>query len=127
MPWTLWRLIFNRKTEAESKRDKYYNLYEGLDTESSIINLSLDEANTIHRAYKRNFPSFYTYIPEEELMEAKIALNIRLQREITAYENLQEDVRFARNRAYSKYSYYRDLAASEQQKLNIEDRKIREK
>lgn len=127
LPWRLWNIIFQRKTEAERKRDKYSTLYLNLDEELSTINNTLNEIDYMYSSYKSNIPGFYVHIPTKEYTNAKSSLNKKLKTEIAKYEDLKGDVLSARDKALDQYDYYRKLALTEQNNLNAEDKIVKEK
>lgn len=123
---SLWKLIFNRRTDAERKRDKYYYLYQALDKRLTKFDEIKEKIEDIYSTCKGRMPNFSDAIPAVEYKEAELSVSDCLQKHISTYEEKREEIVLAKNAAFSRYKHYQQLAITEKINLEREEARIEE-
>ena len=105
---------FTGKTVTEIKRDDYHKLYTELNQIINHFDDRVAEANEKYETYTRSSPYLLqTKIPTSDFTEKRSEINTRLLEKFEVDKKKREDLIIARDRAYGRYEYYRDLAIKE--------------
>lgn len=107
--------LFNfLKSDNEIKRDHYYKLYQRLNDAIIYHDNKVNEANQYYDSYRNSVPFFSTTrIPTDDFERKRSELNDKLT-ELFEHDKQQRlRLIIARDRAYSRYEHYKNLAMAE--------------
>src|SRR5699024_232583 len=119
----LWNL-FSRKTEAERKRDEYYQLYTRLGNVLAEHDQKVADATSAYDSYKNSSPYVSpTKVQSDDFTVKRQELNDRLTTYLEEERGKRQDLVIAINRAVGRYEYYRNLAITEAENYEREKNK----
>lgn|SRR5690625_2981829 len=123
MKMSIWN-IFRRKTEAERKRDDYYKLYTKLSSVLDRFDREENDATSAYQSYRASSPFLSpSKIPSNDFVVKRDQLNQNLNTYFANEKNKRAELVVAKNRAYSQYEYYRNLAITEAENYEREKNK----
>src|SRR5690625_654968 len=109
----LWSL-FVRKTEAERKRDEYYQLYTRLGNVLEEHDRRVSDASSAYDNYRNSSPYLSpSKVPSDDFIVKRQELNGRLIDYFAEEQGKRQNLVIAINRAVGRYEYYRNLAIAE--------------
>ncbi|AZU60152.1 hypothetical protein [Neobacillus mesonae] len=116
------------KTGTEIKRDEYLKLYERLADAVSEHDKKVSEASSAYRSYTGTVPNLSnSKIPSNDFDNSREKLNAKLQRYFQQDQDKRSSLVTAKNQAYSRYVYYKNLAIHEAQEKARKEREERER
>lgn len=116
------------KTATERKRDDYYKLYQKLGDALSEHDEKVSEANSAHSSYVGTVPNLSnTKIPSNDFEVSREKLNSELLDYFQQDKDKRSSLVSAKNQAYERYIYYKNLAIREAEEKARREREERER
>src|SRR3954454_8890501 len=102
------------KNGTERKREEYYELYEKLKSAISEHDHKVSEANAAYSSYLGTIPNLSnTNIPSNDFETSREELTNKLKQYFQADQEKRASLVAAKNQAYERYVYYKNLAIQE--------------
>ncbi len=102
------------KSGTERKREEYYELYEKLKSAISKHDHKVSEANAAYSSYLGTIPNLSnTKIPSNDFETSREKVTDKLKQYFQADQEKRASLVAAKNQAYERYVYYKNLAIQE--------------
>ncbi|ASS89168.1 chorismate synthase [Aeribacillus composti] len=117
------------KTATEKKRDDYHKLYEKLHDALSDYDQNVSEAEGIYESYVGKAAHLSSSdIPSNDFEPKRQELNQKLNKYFQLEKQKRSSLVSAKNKAYERYIYYKNLAIKEaRERAEREERERKER
>ncbi|PKR82666.1 chorismate synthase [Heyndrickxia camelliae] len=112
------------KTGSEIKRDEYHKLYEKLSDAINEHDRKVSDAESAYHSYISTIPNLSnTKIPSNDFDTKREELDDKLIRYFDADKDKRSALVSAKNKAYERYIYYKNLVIKEEAERKAKEEK----